>query len=52
MLPLWDWRSMYNAKCLIPNMFEEIKYTTNTQKTINYNCKLCENFGKSIKIDK
>lgn len=52
MLPLWDWRNMYNAKCLIPNFVEDVKYTTSPQKLKNYNCKLCEDFGRSIKINK
>ncbi|CAO1407124.1 unnamed protein product [Diamesa tonsa] len=46
MLPLWDWRSMYNAKCLIPNFYDDVKYTTSSPKVINYNCKLCEDFER------
>lgn len=48
MLPLWDWRNMYSAKCLVPNFREDVKYTTSADKINNYNCKLCEDFGELI----
>ena len=48
MLPLWDWRNMYSAKCLVPNFGEDVKYSTVeiSNKITNYNCKLCEDFGE------
>lgn len=48
MIPLWDWKNLYNAKCLISNFAEDVKHKTNSQKLNNYNCKLCEDFGKSV----
>ncbi|CAO1404791.1 unnamed protein product [Diamesa serratosioi] len=46
MLPVWDWRNLYNAKCLISNFAQDVKDTTSTEKLSNYNCKLCEDFER------